>query len=356
MRKQAFTFACVSLVLTSLLATSCIQSISSTTEASTTAWETPVPAPTQLSPVTTEGVFVLPSPVSAPFQIDDSAVELREYALNLSTQDLSDPVALAPIHAVLNSNRWQPARQSTPEGIPAEEKKQILNAWGFHCENNGLYKDRQLLVQSLACTESDATLNHSRTDFVWFLPVRNRSVGWLVGRNSIDPTWQQMFHLWVIPKFVGDDLLVVHGFSGENGNEVRVERNGQTVYTQTLQGVGDCLGSGIQIWDDEHWGLNTEGDVVIDGELVGQTQGYREAFGLRVVNGKPVYFVAKEQEIIMVFAGQTVPLKYDQIIHTCYPVYQDVFFHLDIGVLPEILWFFAREGDLWYYVEMEFHE
>lgn len=359
MRQRIFSLIWISLVLTTLLITGCFQLMSSKGASET---ETTGPGSTQTSTMasspsvrTADRTFVLPSPASTSIPIDHATLELREYALNLTSQDLKHTDLLASVFEVLYSSRWQPSSMSPSDETAVRQAKQVLNDWGYHCENNRLYKDNQLLVQSLFCNEADASFNHSVTDFVWFLPVRRKDEGSLVRRDSIDQHWRQPDHFWVLPRYVGDKLLIVQRYPTGDWYEVRVEIGGQTVYSQTLQDqdVGDCLGMGIQVWDDLHWGLNTEGDVIIDGEMAGREQGYAEAFGLQILDGKPVYFATREQRVEMIFAGQTVPLKYDQVFHRCYPVYQEVFSPLDIRVLSHMLWFFARKGEMWYYVELE---
>jgi hypothetical protein len=312
------------------------------------------------SVLTAEGDFVLPPPLSTSLQIDQTTFELREYALKPVTQDLENPDVFSPIYSVLLENRWKPIRDVLDaDPTPRAEAELTLNALGYHVNDDQipcqLYRGEQLVAEALACDVLDISFNHSGKDFAWFLPVSSLAEGWLVRRESIE-SWDRQTHFWVTPKYVGDDLLTVTDIFGEKGRELWVEINGKVVYTQTLQGLGYCLGKGLQVWDDKHWGLNTEGDVIIDGELVSREQGDTEAFGLHIWNGKPIYFSMQEQSIKLFYAGQTIPLDYSNVIHTCYPVFQDLFVYPDIGVLSQMLWFFASKGDTWYYVEIELLE
>lgn len=362
MKGRTFIYAGLSLVLTSLLTTGCFQSISPTIVvsegAAPTAIATSISTMTISPSVTTaNGAFMLPSPVSTCIPIDQSTLELREYALNLTAQDLNNEDRFVPVYGVAYSSGWQSSSISTPDETAAKETKQVLNDWGYHCEDNYLYKDDQLLVQSLYCDEGDASFNHSGTDFVWFLPVHSKAEGSIVSRNN-EQYWRQQDHFWVLPRYVGDELLTVQLYSFEDWYEVRAEMGGQTVYTETLTypDVGDCLGAGIQVWDDQHWGLNTQEDVIIDGERVTRKQGYTEAYGLHVLAGKPIYFAAKDHGIEMNFAGHIVPLRYDQVIHPCYPVYQEVIYPVDIRTHAHLLWFFALKDNQLYYIQMELQE
>lgn len=386
MRCRTFRVTSISALIASLIITGCFQPVSPTAPSPETestipsSTQSPIPAmiaATETTPrdsptsaLLTDKISGLPAPISTLFQIDHITGERREYAILPATQELDNIDVFDPIYSTLLENRWQPIHLAIPNKTTTEAE-QALKTLGVHCNEFKLYQDEQLIGNVSGCDESKASFNRSGTDFVWFLPVESVAEGWLVHRERIVSTatplddyvfpghsinaWDQQEHFWVTPKYVGDDLLVVTDVFADY-RELWVERNGQLVYTQVLQGVGDCLGAGLQVWDDEHWGLNTEGDVVIDGELMGRKQDYLEAFGLRVWNEKPVYFVAQESAIKIIYDGQILPFEYDEVVHTCYPVYQEVGVHPGIDVLAQMLWFFARKSDTWYYVELELLE
>jgi hypothetical protein len=376
MKPRNFRFVYIGLFWTSLISTGCSQPISKTSISpgveSTTPLLTQTPIPTLISSsgtphmasptlfMTTEGGFVLPPPLSTSLQIDHISAEIREYALVPVTQDLENPEVFSPIYLVLLENRWEPILDAqAADPTPRAEAEQALNALGYHINDDQipckLYHGEQLVAEVLACDVLDISFNHSGTDFAWFLPVSSLAEGLLVRRENIK-SWNQQEHFWVTPKYVGNDLVSATDYFGDKGHELWVEINGQVVYTQTLQGLGYCLGKGLQVWDDKHWGLNTESDIIIDGKMVSREQGYTEAYGLHIWNGKPIYFLMHEQSIKITYAGQTITLDYSNVIHTCYPVFQDSYVYPDIGVLSQILWFFASKGDMWYYVEIELLE
>jgi hypothetical protein len=376
MKPRIISFVYIGLVFISQISTGCSQAISPTSVshgialATTLFTQTPNPAlitsygtphmDSSTSFFTAEEDFVLPSPLSTSLQIDQTTFKLREFALVPVTQDLENPDVFSPIYSVLLENRWKPIRDGiAADPTPKAVAELALNALGYHINDDQipcqLFRGEQLVADALACDVLDISFNNSGTDFAWFLPVNSLAEGWLVHRESKE-TWNQQTHFWVKPKYVGNDLVSATDMFGDKGRELWVEINGQVVYTQTLQGLGYCLGKGLQVWDDKHWGLNTEGDVIIDGEMVSREQGYTEAFGLHIWNGKPIYFTIQEQSIKIIYAGHAIPLDYINVIHTCHPFFQDPFVYPDIGVLSQMFWFFASKDDMWYYVEIELLE
>jgi hypothetical protein len=328
---------------------------------------------TETSAITTEKAFILPQPITSIIYINQTKIIIREYALITTDLDIDDYDVFIPIYDEIHGKRWEPIYNSISDATPLSEAQHNINQFGYACKNNGLYKDNQLLGNTLRCDVLDISFSKSRTDFVWFLPVSSLAEGWLVHsaeissettiiENNVFPdlnisAWDQQHHFWVTPKYVGENLVIVTDGFGDRGHELLVEINGRITFTQVLEGMGDCLGkTGILTWDDKHWGLNTEEDVIIDGELVSHMNNYIEAYGLLVVNGKPTYLFSQGQTIMINHNGGVAPLNFTEIKHPCYPVYQEYPCHPDIGSLSNILYFFARKDNLWYYVELEFIE
>jgi len=118
---------------------------------------------------------------------------------------------------------------------------------------------------------------------------------------------------------------------------------------------------GLWVYDG-HWALETAlvdlaggdvtpfalGQVTIDGTLQNKARGYDEAFGLQTIAGKLFYFFKKDGKIGYFYNGQETMLKYDEILH---------YGCCSAGALnpiqaQDMLAFFARTGDAWYYVEL----
>lgn len=138
-----------------------------------------------------------------------------------------------------------------------------------------------------------------------------------------------------------------------DGNEIYRISTGPASPITTLRGL----------WIyDSHWALETvlidlEGDNIVtpfalgqismDGALQNETKGYADAFGLQTIAGNPFYFFKKDGKIGYFYDGKETMLAYEEIPH---------FNCCGESVLNPIqaqnmVAFFARTGDAWYYVE-----
>lgn len=107
---------------------------------------------------------------------------------------------------------------------------------------------------------------------------------------------------------------------------------------------------------DDHWALeilyaDTEtyaGRIYIDGESINDTMGYDDAFGLQLLAGEPFYFYYKEEGIGYSYAGKQYDLSYNEIPHY-YCCGESM---LNPVQAENMVAFFARKADAWYYVEL----
>jgi hypothetical protein len=139
-----------------------------------------------------------------------------------------------------------------------------------------------------------------------------------------------------------------------DGNEIYRISTGPASPITTLRGL----------WIyDSHWALETvlinlEGDnivtpfalgqITIDDVLQNETKGYDDAFGLQIIAGKLFFFFKKDGKIGYFYNGQETMLGYEEIPH--YNCCSDS--ALNPIQAQNMVAFFARTGDAWYYVEM----
>ncbi len=90
------------------------------------------------------------------------------------------------------------------------------------------------------------------------------------------------------------------------------------------------------------------GYVVQDGVLLNTPDSDEEAFGLQLLRGQPFYFYQRTGQFGIVYAGQHVPLGYDGVPH--YGCCSNAM--LNPIVRTNMVSFFARRGQTWYYVEI----
>ena len=307
------------------------------------------------------------------FQTGSVMGKLTEYAIAPASINLDGCGDSEPILSFVYERLWSPNARYGGHTLLHEptytftETDYILKSMGYHLEDRVkdgnycvLYKNDQILREwPGVCDQTYISFNHSKTDFILYIPD-GTSTGWLVQRNGLVEKWDKDMHFWVLPVYVGDDLFFLYDTLYETGpREVLVKKNEQVIYRQSLSGtVGwDCLDAGLKVWEDKHWGINIEEDIVIDGESVSRKSGYDKTFALRILNGKPIYFFEKNQRVGISYDGQELPVDYAEIQHECYPVFQDegACNHPSINTFDkmQMIWYFARRADMWYYVELE---
>lgn len=147
-----------------------------------------------------------------------------------------------------------------------------------------------------------------------------------------------------------------------------VESDGAEIYRINV-GMGSPISPLQGLWVyDGHWVLetarvsNTEtvengltsvhsfalGQIVVDGVLLNKSLAYEEVFGFQTIDGKPFYFYRSNEEIGISYDGQEMMLGYEEIPHYgCCSAAE-----VNPRAAQNMVAFFARKGDVWYYVEI----
>jgi len=90
------------------------------------------------------------------------------------------------------------------------------------------------------------------------------------------------------------------------------------------------------------------GRVFVDGQSLNDKYGYQETFGFQTIAGRPFYFYRRDSQIGVAADGQEVPLQYDEVPHYgCCSAGA-----LNPRIARNMIAFFARRDDRWYYVEI----
>jgi hypothetical protein len=151
---------------------------------------------------------------------------------------------------------------------------------------------------------------------------------------------------WAQPGYVGDDLARVTG-TGDVSFTYQVELGTQPVYTGTavLYGAYMPLRS-FTTWDD-HWVLEVDDHLIMDGQDLGQALGYDAAFGFRRLGGQSFYFFEQDGLVGISYRGRVLPDLYEQVFHNrcCEAAIHNV----EAG--PDAVWYHALRDGVWYWVE-----
>jgi len=161
-----------------------------------------------------------------------------------------------------------------------------------------------------------------------------------------------------------DQLFVTQDYTDPNAGYVMVTRNSQEVY-KVVVGAASPISALWGLWAyDGHWAVETAlidnqqsgneiattaiGQVAVDGKSLNDQLGYEEAFGFQTLGGKPFYFFKRQGKIEANYAGVDIALGYDEIPHyNCCSAAT-----LNPRIYPNLVTFFGRKGDTWYYGEI----
>jgi hypothetical protein len=101
-------------------------------------------------------------------------------------------------------------------------------------------------------------------------------------------------------------------------------------------------GKGIAVHTD------CNGDIIRDGKSLNKLKNYRESFSFQLMNSKPFYFIKKGGQIGISYGGEETMLGFEEIPH---------YYCCEASMLNpksclNMVAFFARRDNNWYYVEV----
>ena len=208
------------------------------------------------------------------------------------------------------------------------------------CVSYDLYQG-DVPVESGLSAVWPVAVNASGTDFA--LVVEGNRGAFLVQKGTVSQ-WDQLRSAFTRPVFVGDDLVTVET---DDHLHFAVKRGGKIVYTASLPGLRvDNPIKGLWSWQN-HWVLEVDGQVLVDGKSLNQDLGYEKVFGWRLLGGQPLYFFVKAGRVGVSYAGKALPHQYDEVIHyrCCEPA------AFNVAGNESMVWFHALRGETWHYVE-----
>lgn len=211
-----------------------------------------------------------------------------------------------------------------------------------------LYKGEELILADITKDQlTPVFVNESGTD--WFLIAYVKNQGTVMVRSGEVLPWELFQHLFAAPVYLGDDLLWVEA---AGSGKFRVVKEGETLYEGRLpDSPVDTPFKNLIAWDG-HWAAETRGDVILDGQSLTKANGWDEVFHLRLIKGRPFYFYSNGGKVYISYDGQTLPQSYDEVIHymCCEPA------AFNPGSNDSMVWFWARKGSMWHYVEAGVYE
>ena len=146
------------------------------------------------------------------------------------------------------------------------------------------------------------------------LVVYAENFGNLLVQETGVSQWNRSDMPWRLaePIFVGEELLfpVLEPGMGQ----VQVRKGEETEYAfTTLPGASNPV-QGFWAWQGG-WLMELDGFLIQDGQILNDSGGYDELFGWRLLNGQPFFFFRRGEWVGISYAGQVLPLAYEDVYH-----------------------------------------
>jgi hypothetical protein len=161
-----------------------------------------------------------------------------------------------------------------------------------------------------------------------------------------------------------EKVVAYEDYNNLGYGHVLVTRNGKQIYRIAV-GHGSPINGLRGLWVYEnHWALETAyitnrtegntiysdavGQITVDGKLLNKQLDYEEAFGFQTMHGKPFYFFKRDGKIGANYDGVEIALGYDDVPHyNCCSAAT-----LNPAMVQNMIAFFTRKGETWYYAEI----
>jgi hypothetical protein len=167
----------------------------------------------------------------------------------------------------------------------------------------------------------------------------------LVQKAGVQP-WDPAQHYYFPAVLVGDKIAYLQPVG--DANTVGVWVGDELVFRYHIIGLGPSNPIKALVGYGDHWALEIDGMVFIDGQSLNDQIGATEVFDWHILNSQPFYFFQKDQRYSISYAGETLPVTYDRVIHDlcCEPA------GFNPGDNPTMTWFYALRDGMWTYVEI----
>jgi len=233
--------------------------------------------------------------------------------------------------------------------LRAQERPEHADEVGYMTQYT-LYRGEEAVLSDIEAWSLSGVVHVNASGTDWFFGAHTDETGSVLIRAGEILPWDELEHLGVSPVYLGDDLAWAEAVEDFKG--YRLKREGETFFEGSMpELMVDNPFRSFIAWDD-HWAVEVEGDVIIDGESVLQANGYDKAFNLRLIKGRPFYFFQKGGKVHLYYDGAVADQTYDEVIHyrCCEPA------AFNPGTNDSMVWFWARRGEMWHYVEAGIYE
>ncbi len=328
--------------------------------------QTPVPSSTQspaltqkltaITPIATETMTPVPPPEGILTQIQFGALTIDEYLLDgppdISTEMLAFGFAAGDKKEILR--KTEAYRDYRTQVM--QYNNRVLEPFGYSHDRYNIYKSGEVIARHIYWIRP-VSVNASQTNFI--VDVELFGGIHVFNKDGIEKrTWSSGREAKC---YVGDRMLSIDVASVAHQQVTFSAYLDDTLAYQTELFPVSTYGIYDGPWSyDNHWAivlLDAEKDeadnwkqvnrVIVDGQDLNSVYGYQQSFQFAVLAGHPFYFYQKDGKIGISFDKAELPREYDEIPHyrCCSPAL------LNPGSSMNMIWFFAKRGPNWYYVE-----
>jgi hypothetical protein len=243
----------------------------------------------------------------------------------------------------------QAALRHSTRRLVLERSNALLEPFGYRLEAQDsaemelyrLYRGDELVFSDLSYFWP-ASVNASGSDFALLVERFNR--GYLLVRKDGLENWDMAQRQFLPPVFVGEELVLA-GWDAERQLVQLHTKDGAFWSFGVAQMVAQPL-KGLWSWQGCPL-VEVDGFLVHCGEVLNDRLGYDEIFGWQLLAGEPYYYFRKGPRVGISYAGQVLPVHYDEVIHyrCCEPS------AFNNSGNEAIAWFYGLRDGTWYYVE-----
>jgi hypothetical protein len=167
----------------------------------------------------------------------------------------------------------------------------------------------------------------------------------LVQNGQVEP-WDPEESGLLPPAYVGDALARITA-TGFPTITYQVAFGEQVVYSGTAVALGAQFPlRSFKTWD-EHWVLEVDDHLIMDGQDIGQALGYDAAFGFVRIGGQSFYFFQRDGQVRISYGDRVLPNAYETVFHN--QCCEASIHNVEAG--PDAVWFHALRDGTWYFVE-----
>lgn len=229
---------------------------------------------------------------------------------------------------------------------------------GYEADNKHLFQiiQKGQMIKNNLNWIGQLTISADGKDFQLPLVDSYNASTYILRPTGVEPlqNWDLLNFDNIFPILVGNDWYSLAYDNTQiqrpinNPALLTVKKNDAVFQTYSINSSTPAAGPvrGFWAWDG-HWVLELSGWIIQDGKSLNEQLGASEMFDWQLIQEQPFYFYRKNAEILTSYAGKDLPAKYDEVIHD--PQWTMAIL-LQLKSHHDGLTFYARRGDVWYYV------